>query len=1135
MSKNMRSSRKLFLLMVLVLMLTALLPAAIIPKEVKAAVQATYYVSTTGNDTTGDGSIGNPWATIQKARDVVRATKGTMTGDIYIYIRGGKYYLDSTVSFNENDSGNNGYMIYYKNYPSETPEINAGQKVTDWTLYSGSIYRAYVGTSWKFYTLFENGERCITARHPNTGYKTVESGFAAPDDKNKFVYRLGDLPTFSIADAQVCIYSGGSGVENYDFWMDILPVTNVNTSTRTITLGAPGTSYSIAANNRYYVRGAYEFLDQPGEFYLNESTGYLYYWPRKTPINSQEIIAPKTKRIIELQGSSTTNLVQYINFEGLTLADSDSLKTADGYMDLIDGVVYMKNTKFNTVKNCFIQNAGLNGITLDKYAQNNTLYGNLIQNAGNDCIKLNGWEPGQGGATATAAYANNTINNTISNNFVMGSGIIVENGSGIFCYHSGDNEISYNEVRNTAKYGIGLACNQSADYMLNPPKVYYGVTCTYDNHWDFLFTRNNTVMYNDVYDCLKKTHDIGAIGAGGTGKYNVIDNNRIHDSQTGITGSKTGGIYIDNGADYFTVKNNIVYGITAGTGIAYPLANHGTNNTWLNNICADNSASYDMRFWEAGSDLSRNNVIKYNIFQQASLSTIYQFDTWIANATIFECNYNAYHHSGGGTVVSGIPGPQTYANWRTIDNYKYDQNSSTSPVVFQDPYNHNYTVTSGAPTGFVNIDQASIGLKSDFPYKVYNDNNAAITYTGTGWGVYNDKGAYRTDYHESKTAGNYYEISFNGTNAKVYGMKLYNMGKADVYVDGTFKDTIDLYSEGIQYDALYYDTGTLSNGPHTIKVQVRSDKNPSSTDYWVMCDMVIVMSMSSSSDTTVDFEAYTTNGQVISGVYAGIDWGSTTPSWTSYDPDAGCGMTSRNAYVNSLSTGAVSKTIVLPSNSYLKSIKIGTYTGNTGTVQFSNTGNPTVTYTLVGGTANVFTTGWTTATNQNVIITITNNQGAGNVCFDDLVYGTPGDTTVDFEAYTTDDQVISGTYAGIDWGATTPSWQSWHSFGGLTTRCAYVNSASPSAVTKTITIPANAVLKSVRIGYNDYGSNATVTLHSSVAGNTDKTFTISSANRGQSFTTGWINKSASSSTVDITITYYYGAYYVGFDDLVYGP
>ena len=46
---------------------------------------ATYYISTAGNDVTGDGSAGNPWKTLSKATGTV-----TTAGDI-IHVNAGTY------------------------------------------------------------------------------------------------------------------------------------------------------------------------------------------------------------------------------------------------------------------------------------------------------------------------------------------------------------------------------------------------------------------------------------------------------------------------------------------------------------------------------------------------------------------------------------------------------------------------------------------------------------------------------------------------------------------------------------------------------------------------------------------------------------------------------------------------------------------------------------------------------------------------------------------------------------------------------------------------------------------------------------------------------------------------------------
>ena len=53
----------------LVLLMLALPLSALTPADVAAA--GTYYVSTSGSDATGIGSLAQPWRTIQKAADSV--------------------------------------------------------------------------------------------------------------------------------------------------------------------------------------------------------------------------------------------------------------------------------------------------------------------------------------------------------------------------------------------------------------------------------------------------------------------------------------------------------------------------------------------------------------------------------------------------------------------------------------------------------------------------------------------------------------------------------------------------------------------------------------------------------------------------------------------------------------------------------------------------------------------------------------------------------------------------------------------------------------------------------------------------------------------------------------------------------
>jgi len=78
-------------------------------------VQGTiYYISPTGNDKTGNGSIGNPWFSLEKAFYTLNP------GDT-CYIRGGVYYYDKVQYHHTIHDGKPNAHIYYINYPGEKP------------------------------------------------------------------------------------------------------------------------------------------------------------------------------------------------------------------------------------------------------------------------------------------------------------------------------------------------------------------------------------------------------------------------------------------------------------------------------------------------------------------------------------------------------------------------------------------------------------------------------------------------------------------------------------------------------------------------------------------------------------------------------------------------------------------------------------------------------------------------------------------------------------------------------------------------------------------------------------------------------------------------------------------------------
>ncbi len=85
----------------------------------------TLYVSLDGNDATGDGSLENPYRSIEKAQLTIREMKangGLPTGGVLVFIREGKYEVLEGFVFTAEDSGTEESPIKYMAYPGE--EVN---------------------------------------------------------------------------------------------------------------------------------------------------------------------------------------------------------------------------------------------------------------------------------------------------------------------------------------------------------------------------------------------------------------------------------------------------------------------------------------------------------------------------------------------------------------------------------------------------------------------------------------------------------------------------------------------------------------------------------------------------------------------------------------------------------------------------------------------------------------------------------------------------------------------------------------------------------------------------------------------------------------------------------------------------
>lgn len=88
----------------------------------------------------------------------------------------------------------------------------------------------------------------------------------------------------------------------------------------------------------------------------------------------------------------------------------------------------------------------------------------------------------------------------------------------------------------------------------------------------------------------------------------------------------------------------------------------------------------------------------------------------------------------------------------------------------------------------------------------------------------------------SGVAGNTVSFDFTGNRVRWMATNGPNQGKAEVYVDGVFTRTVDMYSATRKFLLAVFDTGGLPPGQHSIMVRVSGSKNQASSGSFVTLD-----------------------------------------------------------------------------------------------------------------------------------------------------------------------------------------------------------------------------------------------------------------------------------------------------------
>lgn len=564
-----------------------------------------FWVSPNGNDS-NPGTEERPFLTLERARDAVRTLPAAAFKDldVYVFLADGTYRLSQPFVLTSADSGKQGHNVVYTAAPGAHPVISGAIQVSDWSLYDGTlgIYRSHVG-AYESRQLYVNGNRAQRARtiaYPpafNPQWTSsgggIQFGTTTPETPDPTTWtnqqnieavlltqwKMVRVPVATVIPPPAPTY--GLIEMQQPAWDNA----NVNFD---ILTNAPGIWSFWQAT---WFENALEFLTLPGQWYLNNSDGYVYYIPLLgEDITTAIVELPVLETLIEGQGI-LGNPIHNIRFEGLTFSYATWLQpngiygyVADQSGQLLVGSDHQPNyighdqnvvptpgnLPFNFASNIvfygnIFEHLGAVGLQFGPGCRNNTVDSNLFTDISSSAIEL-------GAATSMDSHPDNPAyilrNNLITNNLIFAVGVEYQDAAGIFAGFTQQTTISNNTIYNVPWSGIAMGWG----WGLLDVGSFPGLVNAYSGEWGTITSPTpnygNKILQNRFVDFLNVLWDGGAIYTTGQQgpslssglliKGNVASGKMI--SGPGGTFFGAGNtFYTDGGSRYITLESNASY------------------------------------------------------------------------------------------------------------------------------------------------------------------------------------------------------------------------------------------------------------------------------------------------------------------------------------------------------------------------------------------------------------------------------------------------------------------------------------------------------------------------------------------------------------------------------------------------
>ncbi|HUW61244.1 MAG TPA: right-handed parallel beta-helix repeat-containing protein [Candidatus Bathyarchaeia archaeon] len=555
--------------------MTNAIAATILLIQTLALAQTTFYVSPAGNDD-ANGSESAPFATIARAQKAARGTNAK------VILNSGTYWLDEPLRFGPEDSN-----VAYEGRGDAI--ISGGRPISGWQNAGGSKWTVTLPNvrdgEWYFRQLFMDGNRLPRGRFPN-GDALLKIDAVSEDLRD--ITLAEPVPTdLANKNAELIVY--------HEWSISRAPVESSEGPRvrSTVPVGWVGHALVARPGKVAYLENAPEFVDQPGEWYLDKTTGLLTLMLAEgDDPNSHELIAPKLEQLVIIEGRPDAK-VTGLRFWRITFQHTEWPLPPFGYNGIQAGhygtsikektyvlpgaieLFYAANCIFEL--GCRVQHTGASGIVLGAGCSSNVIEACSLSDIGGNGIMV-GW---RGKTKLTNALGE----------------IYVAAGDSHLAADWADpadvpsrNLIACNTIDRAA--AVNLGCVGIFDAFASGTRIgsnhvydlpYTGVSIGFRWSTEPTSQRGAQIHNNHIHDCMKVLSDGGGIYTLGFQPGTIISGNEIHDIHRSwhALQAPNNGIFFDQGSSGIHVESNKIYK-TAESSIRFNQTSK-ENMTWKDN------------------------------------------------------------------------------------------------------------------------------------------------------------------------------------------------------------------------------------------------------------------------------------------------------------------------------------------------------------------------------------------------------------------------------------------------------------------------------------------------------------------------------------------------------------------------